>query len=125
MDRYLIVLAGAGLGGVLRYAASAWIMQKYGGRFPLGTFLVNISGAFLIGVLMTLFTERWQPHPYWRLFCVVGVLGGYTTFSSFEYESLQALRNGERWMCFLYVGGSVLFGYLAVWLGAALFSRRI
>ena len=125
MDRYLIVLAGAGLGGVLRYAASAWIMQKYGGRFPLGTFLVNISGAFLIGVLMTLFTERLQPHPYWRLFWVVGVLGGYTTFSSFEYESLQALRDGERWMCLFYVGGSVLFGYMAVWLGAALFSRRI
>lgn len=125
MDRYLVVLAGAGLGGAFRYAASTWIMQKYGGRFPLGTFLVNISGSFLIGMLMTLFTERLQPHPYWRLFLVVGVLGGYTTFSSFEYESLQALKNGERWMCLFYVAGSVLFGYLAVWLGAALFSRRI
>ena len=124
MDRYIVVLAGAGLGGLARYALGGWIMAKYGGRFPLGTFLINISGAFLIGLLMTLLTERWQPHPNWRLFLVVGVLGGYTTFSSFEYETLQAVRDGERWMGLLYVAGSVLFGYLAVWLGAALIARR-
>jgi CrcB protein len=55
---------------------------------------------------------------------VVGVLGGYTTFSSFEYETLQTVRDGERWMGLLYVTGSVLLGYAAVWLGAALAGRR-
>lgn len=123
MEKYLIVLAGAGLGGVARYTLGTWIMVKYGGRFPLGTFLINISGAFLIGLAMTLLTERFQPHPYWRLFLVVGVLGGYTTFSSFEYEALQTVRDGERWMGMLYVGGSVLLGYVAVWLGALLAAR--
>ena len=73
---------------------------------------------------MTLLTERLQPHPNWRLFLVVGVLGGYTTFSSFEYETLQAVRDGEHWMSLLYVAGSVLLGYVAVWLGAALTARR-
>ena len=124
MDKYLVVLAGAGLGGLARYVAGTWIMAKYGGRFPLGTFVINVSGSFLIGVLMTLLTERLNPHPNWRLFLVVGILGGYTTFSSFEYEAYQAVRDGARWMGMLYVTGSVLVGYLGVWLGAMLTARR-
>ena len=124
MDKYLVVLAGAGLGGLARYLASTWIMLRYGGRFPLGTFLINVSGSFLIGILMALFTERWQPHANWRLFLVVGVLGGYTTFSSFEYEAFQAVRDGERWLGVFYVAGSVFIGYLGVWLGTALVTRR-
>jgi len=99
-------------------------MAKYGGRFPLGTFLINVSGSFLIGILMTLFTERLDPHPNWRLFSVVGILGGYTTFSSFEYETYQAVRDGEHWMGLLYVASSVLLGYAGVWLGALLAARR-
>ena len=125
MDRYLVVLAGAGLGGLARYAAGGWIMAKYGGRFPLGTFIINVTGSFLIGLLMTLLTERFAPHPNWRLFLVVGVLGGYTTFSSFEYELFQAMRDGARWMAAIYVTGSVLLGYVGVWLGALLASSRV
>lgn len=124
MDRYLVVLAGAGLGGLARYVAGTWIMVKYGGRFPLGTLVINVSGSFLIGVLMTLLTERMQPHPNWRLFLVVGILGGYTTFSSFEYETYQAVRDGARWMGMLYLTSSVALGYLGVWLGALLMARR-
>lgn len=124
LDRYLVVLAGAGLGGLARYVAGTWIMSKYGGRFPLGTFVINITGSFLIGVLMTLLAERLQPHPNWRLFLVVGILGGYTTFSSFEYETYQAVRDGERWMGLIYVTGSVLLGYAGVWLGALISARR-
>lgn len=118
------MLTGAGLGGLARYMAGTWIMAKYGGRFPLGTFAINVTGSFLIGLLMTLLTERWQPHPNWRLFLVVGVLGGYTTFSSFEYETYQAVRFGARWLGLLYVAGSVIIGYFGVWIGAALASRR-
>ncbi len=124
MDRYLYVMAGAGLGGLARYALGTWIMARTGFRFPLGTFLINVSGSFLIGLTMTLLTQRFQPHPYWRLFLVVGVLGGYTTFSTFEYETLQAVRDGERWLGFLYAAGSVVFGYLAVWLGVLLAAER-
>jgi len=124
LERYLVVLAGAGLGGVARYAAGTLIMTKYGGRFPLGTFFINVTGSFLIGVMMTLLTERFQPHPHWRLFLVVGVLGGYTTFSSFEYETFQAVRDGARWLGMLYLTASVALGYIGVWLGALLASRR-
>ena len=118
-----MVLAGAGLGGLARYVAAGWIMGRYGGRFPLGTFVINITGSFLIGLLMTLLTERFQPHPNWRLFLVTGVLGGYTTFSSFEYETLQAVRDGAVWMGALYVAGSVGLGYIGAWLGAVVAGR--
>ncbi len=90
----------------------------------MGTFAIHFSGGFLIGVLMTLLTGRWQPHPNWRLFPVVRCLGGYTTFSSFEYGTLQMMRNGERWMGLIDFAGSVILGYLAVWLGAVVAARR-
>jgi len=124
LDKYLVVLTGAGLGGLARFLAGTWIMERYGGRFPLGTFFINITGSFLIGVLMTLLTERWHVNPNWRLFLVVGVLGGYTTFSSFEYETLQLVREGARWVGLLYVTGSVVLGYFGVWLGAVLAGAR-
>ena len=124
LDRYLVVIAGAGLGGLTRYIASTWITAKYGGRFPLGTFLINVTGSFLIGVLMAVLTERFQPHPNWRLLLVVGVLGGYTTFSRFEYEIYQAVRTGAHWLGLFYMAGSVLLGYLGVWLGAVVAGRR-
>src|SRR5690242_12152949 len=117
-------MLGAAIGGAVRYALSSAIGWRFGGRLPLGTMLVNVSGCFLIGVLATLLTERLDVHPNWRLFLVVGVLGGYTTFSSFEYETYQAMRDGERWMGLIYVVGSVAVGYFGVWLGALLAARR-
>jgi len=124
LAQYVIVLVGGGSGALLRYVLGTAIMQRFGGMFPLGTFVINVSGSFLIGLIMTLLTERFQPHPYWRLLLVVGFLGGYTTFSSFEYETLQAVRSGARWIALLNVVGSVVVGYLAVWLGAAMAARR-
>jgi len=124
VDRYLAVLAGAGLGGLFRYLVSLWLSQRFPGPFPAGTFFVNISGSFLIGLLMALLTERFHASPNLRLFLIVGVLGGYTTFSSFEYEIFQAARTGERWIGLLYGVGSVVCGYFAVWLGTLLAARR-
>ena len=124
MIRYLLVLIGGGAGAVARYVAESAIMTWFGGRFPLGTFVINVTGSFLIGFLMTILTERFHLDPNWRLLLVVGFLGGYTTFSSFEYETYQAVRNGERWMGLIYVMGSVFLGYLGVWLGALLTARR-
>jgi len=118
-----MVLIGAGVGGLARYGLGTAIMQRLGGRFPWGTFVINVSGSFLIGLLMTLLTERLHPHPNWRLLLVVGFLGGYTTFSSFEYETLQATRGGSGWIGLAYVLSSVLCGYAAVWLGATIASR--
>ena len=124
LDRYLAVLSGAGLGGLARYIVGSAIAARWGGRFPLATFLVNITGSFLAGLLMILLTERFTVHPNWRLFLMVGVLGGYTTFSAFQVETFTAARAGERWTALGYVLSSVIFGYAAVWLGAWLAGRK-
>jgi len=98
-------------------------MQRYAGRFPLGTFIINVSGSFLIGILMTFLSERLDLSPNWRLLLVIGFLGGYTTFSSFEYETFVAARSGSQVLALLNVLGSIVFGYIAVWLGAIIGAR--
>jgi CrcB protein len=123
MDRYLLVLAGAAAGGLARYAISAAVAQRVAGRFPLGTLVVNVTGCFLIGVLMSLFTERGAPHPNLRLLLVTGVLGGYTTFSAFAWESFEAMDEGSFGIGLANLGASVVLGYLAVWCGVWLVRR--
>ena len=124
MERYLGVMLGGAVGSLARYAVGSAIMGRFGGRFPFGTLFVNVSGSFLIGLLMSLLSERFTPHPYWRLVLVVGFLGGYTTFSSFEYETFRAVRDGGPWIGLLNIAGSVVLGYIAVWLGIILASTR-
>ena len=119
-----MVLVGGGVGALARYVLGTEIAARVGGRFPLGTLVINVTGSFLIGLLMTLFTERFQPHPNWRLLLVVGVLGGYTTFSTFEYETFRAVQEGSKWIGMLNAVGSVVLGYIAVWLGSAIIGRQ-
>ena len=121
--RYLLVLLGGGVGSLARYVAGTAIASRFGAVFPIGTMVINITGSFLIGLAMTLLTER-LPHPNLRLLLVVGFLGGYTTFSSFEWETFSAVRGGGFWIGLGNVVGSVVLGYAAVWLGAALAMRR-
>jgi fluoride exporter len=123
LGRYLMVLLGGGTGALTRYIAGAAITTRFGGRFPLGTFVINVSGSFLIGLLMTMLTGRFQPYPNWRLLLVVGFLGGFITFSSFEWETYSAVRGGGRLLGLLNVMASVLPGYVAVWLGALIAGR--
>ena len=121
--KYLLILLGGGAGSLARYLAGSAIARSLGARLPIaGTMAVNVTGCFLIGLIMTLLTER-QPHPYWRLVLVVGFLGGYTTFSSFEWETYSAVREGGFWIGLANIVGSVTLGYAAVWLGAQLARR--
>jgi CrcB protein len=123
LTRYLLVLIGGGAGSLARYVAASAIMTRFGGRFPLGTLVINVTGSFLIGLLMTIFTERFRLDPGWRLLLVVGFLGGYTTFSSFEWETYSAVRDGGLWTGMLNVVSSIMLGYGAVWLGSMLARR--
>ncbi len=117
MINYLIVGAGGFAGAVFRYFLSAWIGQRWGRSFPLGTFVINISGSFLIGLLMTLMTVKLMVNPQWRLLLIVGFLGAYTTFSTFEYETGGLLNDGEWILAALNVLLSVVLGFAALKIG--------
>jgi CrcB protein len=124
MGKYVCVLAGGGVGSLTRYLLGRAIVQFFpASPFAVGTFVINVTGSFLIGILMTLIVERLRLAPAWHLVTVVGFLGGYTTFSSFEYDAYLATRGGHLWPALLYLGGSVVCGYGAVWLGVALANR--
>ncbi len=112
--KYLIIGLGGFIGAITRYAVALWLGQRWLRGFPLGTFVINVSGSFLIGLIMTLLTERLLVNPQWRLFLVVGFLGAYTTFSTFEYETGGLLKDGEWLFALLNVVGSVVAGFIAL-----------
>jgi len=111
------VVAGAGIGGGLRYALGGWIAERWGASFPWGTFVVNVSGAFLLGIVMALSVERSLIPPAWRLFLGVGILGGYTTFSTLSYESIALVQRGLVAQGALNMFGSAVAGLVAVFAG--------
>jgi CrcB protein len=116
---YLLVAVGGALGSIARYWASGVVANRFGGTFPWGTLLVNISGSFLIGLFATLTAPegRWLVGPSGRNFFMAGFCGGYTTFSSFSLQTLT-LAQEEEW---LYAGGnavaSLVLCLAAVWVG--------
>jgi CrcB protein len=117
MMNYLVIGLGGFLGATTRYAVALWIGQKWGRSFPLGTFFVNVTGSFLIALIMSLTAERFMVNPQWRLFLAVGFLGAYTTFSTFELETGALLRDGEWTIALLNVVLSVTAGFIALKIG--------
>ena len=108
------------MGAIVRYTLAVLIGQAWGRTFPLGTFVINVSGSFLIGLLMTLFTERYSFDPAWRLLFVVGFLGAYTTFSTFEYETGKLVKDSEWFFAAMNVTLSVTAGFIALKFGEVL-----
>jgi len=82
-------------GAIARYLIGSYIANRYGARFPYGTFVVNVTGSFLIGFILTLSATLPAVHPEWRYLIAIGFIGAYTTFSTFEYETLQAIQSGK------------------------------
>ena len=115
--KYLIVFAGGGVGAALRYWMQGVIHTFSGAAFPYGTMVVNVLGSFLIGFLMSVFDERFVVQPMLRVFLTVGLLGGFTTFSSFSYETMALLRDGSYSLGLLNVAGSVGLCLAVAWLG--------
>lgn len=118
MNKYWMVAIGGLVGSVARFWLGGVISQRMGARFPYGTFVINCTGCFLIGLVMTLIAEKGYANSMWRYLIVIGFLGGYTTFSSFEYETFRAAQDTEGIVALLNVLGSVGIGFLSVWLGA-------
>lgn len=116
--KYLWVCLGGALGSLARYTLGVWIYDRLGTGFPYGTFVINITGCFIIGVAVTLLDLRAGLPPALRYAIPIGFVGAYTTFSTFEYETWRAVQAGRPGMGLLNIALSVVLGYLAVWLGA-------
>jgi CrcB protein len=117
--KYIAIGVGGFTGAIARYAVGSYIGGRYGVRFPYGTFLINVSGSFLIGFILALLS-RTTASPYWRYLIPIGFIGAYTTFSTFEYETLRAIQDGQVTVGLLNVALSVIVGFVAVWIGAAI-----
>lgn len=120
----LLVALGGAAGSSARYLVSAWCAQTAGTqRFPLGTFVVNVLGCLLAGVLASCAGRLPWPDAGTRLLLMTGLLGGFTTFSAFGLETAQLLRRGDWWLACGYAGGSLVLGVAAVlaglWLSGA------
>jgi CrcB protein len=122
MEKYLLVMAGAAVGGLGRFLLASAIGARYPQRIWYGTVVVNLTGCFLIGIVLTIINQR-QSNPNWRYLLVVGVLGGYTTFSSFAWETYALIKDGEFARGLANVLVSVVVGYIALWCGALLARR--
>ncbi len=112
--------AGGALGSVLRLLVSTWFATRLVTGFPWGTFAVNVSGAFVVGIVLQLAATRTGFSPYLRVFLTTGFLGGYTTFSAFAYETYGLSAEGLTGQSLAYAAGSVLAGVAAVYAGITL-----
>lgn len=117
MNRYLLISVGAVLGANARYLVGMWAVQRFGPGFPYGTFLVNVTGSFVLGFLLAALEGRLPLPADLRFLLGVGFLGAYTTFSSYTVESLLLLRDGSAGMALLNILGNNAVGLAAAYLG--------
>lgn len=117
--RLLLVLMGGALGSAARYLLSTWMADRFGGAFPWGTLTVNVTGSFAIGLIATLADEAGSIGPQARVLLVVGVLGGFTTFSSFSLETWRLLEQAGMSRAALNIAASLTLSLAAVALGIA------
>ena len=112
-----LVFVGGGIGAVARYWMQGMVYRFMNGVFPYGTIAVNILGCFLIGLLMTGMEERFMVNPSLRIFITIGILGGFTTFSSFSFETIALFQDGEVFFGMLNILASVVICLSATYVG--------
>jgi CrcB protein len=116
LNIFLIAIGGA-LGSVARYLISTFVLRTTGTLFPLGTFVVNVIGCLAFGAIAGAASQRVQLAPALRLFLLTGILGGFTTFSSYAFESFTLVRDGQFLWASLNVAGQVIAGLAGMWAG--------
>lgn len=118
MQKYLLIAFGGALGSVARYWVGSTIAGRMGTKFPFGTFVINITACVIIGFSLTFLARRTGLSPAWRFLVPVGFIGAYSTFSTYEWETLSTIRSGAFFMAVLYAVSSLILGLVAVWGGS-------
>ena len=118
MQKYLLIAFGGALGSVARYWVGSTVSGRIGAKFPYGTLVVNLSACFVIGLALSYLGRRADLNPAWRFLVPVGFIGAYSTFSTYEWETLTTLRSGAFAMAAVYAIGSLILGLVATWAGA-------
>jgi CrcB protein len=120
LQKYLLIATGGALGSIARYWVGSSIAGRMGIKFPYGTLIVNLTACVIIGFSMTYLGRRVELSPAWRFFIPVGFIGAYSTFSTYEWETLTNLRAGAFAIAALYAIGSLILGLVAAWGGSVL-----
>ncbi len=120
MQKYFLIAVGGSLGTIARYWVGSAVASRWGTKFPYGTFVINISACMIIGFSLTYLGKRVELSPAWRYLIPTGFIGAYSTFSTYEWETLSSLRAGAFLLAALYAIGSLVLGLAAAWGGAVL-----
>jgi CrcB protein len=120
LQKYLYIAIGGALGSIARFWVGSSVASRMGIRFPYGTLIVNLTACVIIGFSMTYLGRRAELSPAWRFLIPIGFIGAYSTFSTYEWETLSNLRSGAFGIAALYAVGSFVLGLAAVWGGSAL-----
>jgi CrcB protein len=120
LQKYLLIALGGALGSIARYWVGSTVAGRMGIRFPYGTLLVNLTACVIIGFSLTYLGRRADLNPAWRFLIPVGFIGAYSTFSTYEWETLSSIRSGAFFLAALYALGSLVLGLVAVWGGSLL-----
>jgi len=118
--KYFLIAFGGALGSALRYWVGSAVSGRMGVRFPYGTLVINISACLIIGFTLTFMSKRAFLNPAWRFLIPIGFIGAYSTFSTYEWETLSTMRSGAYLLAGLYAVGSLILGLVATWGGTAL-----
>jgi CrcB protein len=118
LQKYLFIAIGGALGSIARYWVGSAIGGRMGFRLPYGTLIVNLTACLVIGFSVTYMGKFADLNPAWRFLIPIGFIGAYSTFSTFEWETLSTLRSGAFVLAALYAGGSLVLGLIAVWAGS-------
>ena len=117
---FFIVFLGGGLGAALRHGINLGVARLFGGGFPYATFIINVTGSFVMGLMAAWFAFKGDASQHWRLFLTTGVLGGYTTFSTFSLDAALLYERDQMMLAAVYVIGSVALGLVGLFAGLAI-----
>jgi CrcB protein len=120
LQKYLFIAFGGALGSMARYWVGSTIANRMGTKFPYGTFVINITACVIIGFSLTVLGKRAGLNPAWRFLVPVGFIGAYSTFSTYEWETLSTIRSGAFLLAALYAVSSLILGLAAVWGGSVI-----